>query len=90
MFNITLFLNHCKNVRLTHHEIFLALELQLCATVLAIQYLIASLEDHFFVLGSLANSLDGAVKGFLLSSIRNDDTTDLFFCGGWQYQHAIA
>ena len=75
MFNITLFLNHCKNVRLTHHEIFLALELELCATVLAIQYLIACLEDHFLVLGSLTNSLDGAVKGFLLSSIRTIPVT---------------
>ena len=54
MFDITLFLEDCEDVRLTHHEIFLTLELQLCATVLAIQYLIASFEDHFFVLGSLA------------------------------------
>ena len=86
----SLLLDDCQHITLTHHQILLALELQFCATVLAIQHFVASLQNHLFVFCALANSLDGAVQGFLLGSVRNDDTTDFLFSRCRQYQHAVS
>ena len=52
-----LFLDDCEDVALTHHQILFTFELQLCATVLAIQHLVASLQNHLFVLGAITRGL---------------------------------
>ena len=83
-------LNDCAHVALAHHEELLALELQLSTAVFSIEHLIAFLEEHLFVLGALTHSLDNAMQGFLLCSIRNNDSTDFLFSRCRNYQHAVS
>ena len=83
------FFDHCEHIALAHHQILNALELELCATVLAVEHFVALFQDHCFILCTLSYGLDSAMKGFLLSGIRNDNTTNLLLCRCWQYQHTV-
>ena len=83
----------CQNgydVRLTHDEILDAFELEFLSGIFTVEYLVAYLDNHLFVLGAFATSYYFALEGLLLGGVRNNDATDgLFFCRCGFDQHAV-
>ena len=81
---------NCNDIRLAHHEVLLALELQLGAGILAIQHGVTGLQHHLFVLGAFANGNYFTLKGLLFGGVGDDDAADgLFFCCSRLYQNAV-
>ena len=71
-------------------SLFDTLVFQFGTGIFAIQYGIAFFQYHFLVFRTIANGDDFTLKGFLLSCVGNDDTSNcLCFCRGGLYEYAV-
>lgn len=84
-----LFFDNGEHIALAHHQIFLTFKLKFGTAIFAIKHFVAGFQNHLFVLSALSSSNNFTVERFLFSCIRNDNSTNLFFCGRGQYQHAV-
>lgn len=80
---------HCKHVALTHHQILLAVALELGSGIFAVKNSIVFFQHHRVVLGTSANSHNLSTLRFLFSCVRNNDSTYLFFSWCRKYQHSV-
>ena len=71
---------YCQYVALTHHQVFLSFTFQFCAGILPIEDFIANLENHFLILGTVADGNNFATLWLFLGCIWDDNTTNFFFC----------
>ena len=83
-------LDNSQNIALTHNQIALALDLNLGAGILAIEYLVAHADLHLHLSGAGANGYNFTCKGLLFCGVGDKQTTGgLLLCRIGQNENSV-
>lgn len=82
-------LYYSEHIALAHHEIFLAVKLNLCSGIFSIEHDIALLENHLLVLSAVSCGNNLAALWLLFCCVRNDNSTNFLFCLCREYQYSV-
>src|SRR5690348_2800811 len=72
-------LDNCKYIAFSHDQQVIALDLDLCTSVLPIKNSIANFYRNGFIFFAWTGSYNGTTLRFFFSSIRNNNTTSSLF-----------